>query len=187
MEFWLQADGFNERCYVLSANTQTADMTPAHEASAVASRPPANEFMVYWPIVKYWNLTANEFALLLKSHVDWHKPLGVHRHVIYLTEGVLEVTANPVVQVRCTSLLCNHTLQLPQFWLQTHKIQSIFHRQVIKPSMRWNSFECSPTVQKIPQVETNQNTPKSPDIKHPKEPIHQLKFHQHWSKASKFV
>ncbi|MEW5302115.1 MAG: hypothetical protein WDW36_004925 [Sanguina aurantia] len=63
-EFWFEATGFDERCYVLATDIQPTEVPPSGAEQWLATRPPASDFKVYWPIVKFFNLTTGEFALL---------------------------------------------------------------------------------------------------------------------------
>lgn len=98
MEFWLEAGGFQQRCYVLATEMKSTDIRPSLDLS-LASRLPTTSFKVRWPLVKFYNLTGNEFAMLVKSHVDWHVKLGVHQHIIYITEAVLSAASHPIIKV----------------------------------------------------------------------------------------
>ncbi|MEW5298584.1 MAG: hypothetical protein WDW36_001689 [Sanguina aurantia] len=73
-EFWVEAEGINQRCYVRATAMRASDIRPSHAAAEqlAAARPPASAFKVRWPIVKFHNLTTSKFAVLIKSHVDWH-------------------------------------------------------------------------------------------------------------------
>lgn len=102
MEFWFEAGGFQQRCYVLASEMKPTDIMATKEDLSIANRPPVSDYKVRWPLVKFHNLTSDEFAMLVKLHVDWHTHLGVHQHIIYITEAVLAAAAHPVIKVRST-------------------------------------------------------------------------------------
>ncbi|MEW5306536.1 MAG: hypothetical protein WDW36_008993 [Sanguina aurantia] len=98
MEFWLEAGGFIQRCYALATPMLPTHIAPVRQGLYYVSRPPASQFKVRWPLVTFYNMTSDEFALLVQMHIRWHVRMGVHQHIIYITEAVLAAASHPVIK-----------------------------------------------------------------------------------------
>lgn len=69
------------------------------------------------------NIAAEDAALALSTHMDYHAKLGVSKYHVYVTEGVADLLSQPSIQVGLDRVfLCapkrNQLRALWAFWLR---------------------------------------------------------------------